>query len=111
MIPLNGISVGFFVILIGLLGIVTQRNIIKIILSLNICFLGVILLFVSIGYVEGGTIPVLGSYSPHQYVDPLPHALMLTTAVVELSITALALALVLKVYDKYGTLDVREMEK
>jgi multicomponent Na+:H+ antiporter subunit C len=108
---LNGISVGFILILIGLLGISTQKNIIKIILSLNICFLGVILFFVSIGYVEGGTIPVLGSFTPDQYVDPLPHALMLTTAVVELSITALALALVLKVYEKYGTLNVRELEE
>jgi multisubunit Na+/H+ antiporter MnhC subunit len=35
---------------------------------------------------------------------------MLTTAVVELSITALALALILKIYEKYRTLDVRELE-
>jgi multicomponent Na+:H+ antiporter subunit C len=110
MILINGISIGLLLILIGFFGISTCKNIIKIILSLNICFLGIILFFVSIGYVEGGTIPVLGSFTSAHSVDPLPHALMLTTAVVELSITALALALILKIYEKYRTLDVRELE-
>ncbi|MBU7043740.1 MAG: cation:proton antiporter subunit C [Theionarchaea archaeon] len=107
---INGISIGLILILIGFFGISTRKNIIKIILSLNICFMGIILFYISIAYVEGGTIPVLGPFEPIDIVDPLPHALMLTTAVVELSTTALALALVMKVYEKYETLNVREMK-
>jgi multicomponent Na+:H+ antiporter subunit C len=106
---LNGITAGILLALIGLYGIMTRKNLIKIILCMNMVFLGLVIFFVSLGYTEGGTAPILGDYI--LYVDPLPHTLMLTTVVVELSTTALALALIIKVYETHKTLNVRELEQ
>ena len=92
----------------GLYGVFTRKNLIKIVMCINIVYLGVILFFVSLGYVEGGAAPILEEYT--LYVDPLPQTLMLTTVVVELSTTALALALIMKVYEKYRTVNVRELQ-
>ncbi|MBU7015633.1 MAG: cation:proton antiporter subunit C [Theionarchaea archaeon] len=103
----NGITIGIVLFLIGVFGCMTQRNLIKIVLCLDIMFLGLILFFVGLGYTEGGTAPILGGYSV--YVDPLPQTLMLTTVVVELSVTSLALALAIRVYEQYKTLDIEEV--
>lgn len=108
MSPINGITVGVLLFLIGVYGIIVRQNLIKIVLCLGVLYLGLILFFVSIGYVEGGAAPILGDFS--SYVDPLPQTLMLTTVVVELSTTALALALIMKVYEKYKTVNVRELK-
>lgn len=105
---INGIVVGIVLILLGFYGCMVRKNLIKIIMCIDIVFLGLILFFVSLGYVEGGKAPILGGHS--LYVDPLPQTLMLTTVVVELSVTALALALAIKVYEQYKTLNVRELE-
>ncbi len=105
---MNSITIGIVLLLIGVYGIMTQKNLIKIVLCIDIIFLGLILFFVGSGYTEGGTIPLLGEYA--LYVDPLPQTLMLTTVVVELSVTALALALVLKIYETSKTLNVKELE-
>lgn len=108
MSPINGITVGILLFLIGVYGIIVRQNLIKIVLCLGVLYLGLILFFVSIGYVEGGAAPILGDFS--NYADPLPQTLMLTTVVVELSTTALALALIMKVYEKYKTVNVRELK-
>lgn len=108
MSPINGITVGILLFLIGVYGIIVRQNLIKIVLCLGVLYLGLILFFVSIGYVEGGAAPILGDFS--SYADPLPQTLMLTTVVVELSTTALALALIMKVYEKYKTVNVRELK-
>jgi multicomponent Na+:H+ antiporter subunit C len=106
---INGITIGVVLLLIGFYGCMTSKNILKLILCIDIVFLGLILFFVGIAYVEGGVAPILGEYTV--YVNPLPHTLMLTTVVVELSVTALALALVIKVYNQYKTLNIRELEQ
>lgn len=105
----NGISIGVVLFLIGMFGLMTRKNFIKIILCVDIMFLGLILFFCSLGYTEGGTAPTLGGYSV--YVDPLPQTLMLTTVVVELSVTSLALALAMKVYEQYKTLHIEEVTR
>lgn len=109
MIWINGIVTGLLLFLIGFYGVIIKKNLIKIVLCINIIFLGLILFFASIGYVEGGAAPILGEYTV--YTDPLPQTIMLTTVVVELSTTALALALIIRVYKTYKTLNVRELEQ
>ena len=108
MIELNGISIGIIVILLGLYGILTRKNIIKMIMCLYIMNSGIILFFVSIGYVAGGQAAIFEDGS-RLMVDPLPQAVMLTTIVICLVITALSLALALKIYEEYKTLDVGEL--
>jgi len=105
---INGINIGIIIILVGLYGILTRHNIIKMIMSLYIMNSGVILFFVSLGYVKGGQAAIFGD-GIKLMVDPLPQAVMLTSIVIGLVITSLALALALKIYDEEKSLDVRDL--
>lgn len=99
-------------IVLGLYGILSQRNIIKIIISLNVLEIGLNLFIISIGFVTGGIAPILTSQnnsSTLNFVDPLPQALVLTAIVIGVGTTALGLALAKKVYAKYGTFELDEM--
>ena len=101
---INGVSIGIIIVLIGIYGMLTKRNLIKMVMALYIMNSGVILLFISIGYVAGGEAAIFES-GKKLIVDPLPQAVMLTSLVIGLGITALALALAIKIYDEYRTLD------
>jgi multicomponent Na+:H+ antiporter subunit C len=74
-------------------------------------------MFISIGAKKGATIPILmhakGS-DPHgvhavDYINPLPHVLMLTAIVVAVSTLGVALALAINIFKHYGTLDEEEI--
>jgi len=100
-------------ILVGIYGLLTQKNVIKIIVSLNIFEIGINVFIISVGYVKGGIAPILTSQnntSALLFVDPLPQALVLTSIVIGVGITALALALARKMHNKYGTYELSEME-
>ncbi|MFH0847073.1 MAG: cation:proton antiporter subunit C [Chloroflexota bacterium] len=91
----------------GLWMVAVQRNAIKKLIGLNIMETSVFLFLVSIGYLSEGIAPIMtpgGDVS--RMVNPIPQALILTGIVVAVSTTALALALVVKLYQHYGTLDV-----
>ena len=97
-------------IMLGLYGVLTNRNIIKIIISLNVFEIGLNLFIVSIAYVEGGVAPILSATTDNaMFMDPLPHALVLTAIVIGVGTTALGLAFAKKVYAKYGTYELDEM--
>ena len=99
-------------ILIGLYGVLTKRNLIKIMLSFAIVDSGVNLLFISLGYIMNGTAPI---FSPSvvgktvQMVDPVPQALVLTAIVIGLGVTAVGLALVLRLYRHHNTINIDEI--
>ena len=94
----------FIVILIGLYGLSTSKNVIKSIFSVTIIESGVILLFLNFGNLDGGSIPIVNG-NTLTIVDPLPQALMITTIVIGSTVTALALMLSIKLFHQYGTLD------
>jgi multicomponent Na+:H+ antiporter subunit C len=97
-------------IAIGLYILIVKSNLIKMILGISIVDSGVNLLLISIGYVSGGTAPIIsGNVSPVEFVDPLPQALVLTNIVIGVSVTALALAVIIKVYSYYKTLNSNEV--
>ncbi len=99
--------------LVGIYGLLSQRNMIKLIVSLNIFEIGLNLFIVSIGFVKDGLAPILTSNhasSALLYVDPLPQALVLTAIVIGVGITALALAIARKLYKQHGTFELDEME-
>lgn len=88
----------------------THPNLIKKVIGMNIIDSSIFLFFVSVGYVEGGKSPIVeNSDTALNYVNPLPSGLMLTGIVVSVSITAFALALIIKIYQYYGTLNVEEI--
>lgn len=101
-------------IVIGFYAIVAKTNIIKIILGLNIIDYGVNLLIVSVGFNPGGTAPIFtaSELNPADFfVDPVPQALTLTSIVIGACVTALTLALAIKMKEEYGTLDSREIRR
>ncbi len=92
-------------IAIGLYGVMSKKNILKIILSLGLLDTGVNILIVAMGYIPGGTAPIEnGNYS--LYMDPVPQALVLTAIVIGVSVTALALAVAMGYYKKTGTIEL-----
>jgi multicomponent Na+:H+ antiporter subunit C len=92
---------------VGLYGILAKRNLIKIIVGVIIAESAVNLFFIVVAYRIGGHPPILAQTgAPALMVDPLPHALVLTTIVIGLATTALLIALAMRVYQHYGTYDV-----
>ncbi len=103
-----------FLIAIGLYALMAKKNLIKMILGITFLDSGVNLLLISLGYINGGTAPILlNGVKPGEVVDPLPQALVLTNIVIGVSVTALALSVVIRVYKHYKTLNsdkVRDMK-
>jgi multisubunit Na+/H+ antiporter MnhC subunit len=100
----------FILFLVGLYGIITQRNIIKIVISLSIMEYSTFLFFALIGYIEGGVAPIVNPAEPDKiYVDPLPQALVMTAIVIGLATTSMLLAVAIRLYKKYNTFDIREI--
>jgi len=107
--------------MIGLYAMITKNNLVKKIVGMNIFQTAIILFYVSIGAKRGATIPIIehghgnahgaGSHMVHaaEYINPLPHVLMLTAIVVAVATLGVALALALKVYHRYQTLEEDEI--
>lgn len=97
---------------LGIYGLLTQKNLVKMVISINIMDVGINLFIVSLGYVERGKAPILSPWTPEStlnYVDPLPQALVLTAIVIGVGITALALALIGKTHEIYGSVELDEI--
>jgi multicomponent Na+:H+ antiporter subunit C len=104
--------------MIGFHAMTGKTNLVKKVVGMNIFQWSIILFMVSLAAKRGGTIPiVLGGHDPGespairaaQYVNPLPHVLMLTAIVVGLATTGVALSLLLRIYKRYGTLEEDEL--
>ena len=106
-----GLVVGILVILIGLWGLLTQKNLIKIVIGFTLFDTGIHIVMVSIGYIKNRTAPILDSAvdvknAPNLIVDPIPQALVLTAIVIGLGVTALMLSYVLKMYQNKKSLEI-----
>jgi len=100
----------FILFLVGLYGLITRRNLIKIVISLSIMEFSVFLFLILIGYIDSGLAPIVDVSQPDQlFVDPLPQALVLTAIVIGLATTAMLLAIAIRLYRKYKTFDIREI--
>lgn len=92
----------------GFYTVISRGNLIKKIAGLNIFQTSVFLLYISIGNVEGGTVPIIAE-GVDKYSNPLPHVLILTAIVVGVATTALGLALVVRIREAYGTIEEEEI--
>ena len=113
MITFNYIA-SFYLIALGLYCIVTKYNTVKTVIGLSVMDYGVNLLIISIGFNPGGTAPIFteGELTAASYfVDPIPQALTLTSIVIGACVTAMSLALVIKLDEQYGTIDTREIRR
>jgi multicomponent Na+:H+ antiporter subunit C len=95
--------------MIGFYIVMAQHNLIKKIVGLNIFQVSVFVFYISMSKVKGGSAPIL-SDSVEVYSNPLPHVLILTAIVVGVATTALALALVVRIRDAYGTIEEDDIE-
>jgi multicomponent Na+:H+ antiporter subunit C len=100
----------FILFLVGLYGVLTRRNLIKIVISLTIMEFSVFLLLVLVGYIENGIAPIITEKLENTlFVDPLPQAMVLTAIVIGLATSAMLLAIAIRLYKKYGTFDTRKI--
>lgn len=100
----------FILFLVGLYGVITRRNLVKIVISLSVMEFSVFLFLALTGYIHHGEAPIVDPASPHAvYVDPLPQAMVLTAIVIGLATTAMLMSVIIRIYRKYKTLDIREI--
>ena len=99
----------------GLYVVMAKGNLVKKIMGLNLFQVSVILLYITMGKVEGGTTPIKPArnfYSGEEFEvfsNPLPSVLMLTAIVVGVATTSLALALIVRIGEAYGTVEEDEI--
>lgn len=98
---------------IGFVTLLLHNNLIKKIIGMNIMDTAVFLFFIAKGYIEGKEAPIIvdGFKGIHEYINPIPSSLMLTGIVVAVSTTAFALALTVKINEKFGTIELDEIMK
>ena len=106
----------FVLILIGLYGVLTRRNVVKIAIGLLIMEYGIHLFLVLQGYRTGGVPPIVDAETNEQVwmqqsVDPLPQALVLTSIVIGLGVLALLVALSIRLRERYGTFDISKIRR
>ncbi len=89
---------------------IANQNLVKKLIGLNIFQVSVFILFISMGYVFDATAPIAAEGFT-AYSSPLPHVLILTAIVVGISTTALGLALVIRIYKSYGSIEEDEILK
>ena len=92
----------------GVYGVLASNHLLRKLMAMNIMQVGVIVFFIALAAKSGATAPVIvdvdQSIQASGYVNPLPHALMLTAIVVSVSTTGVALALLIRIQRRYGTL-------
>ena len=92
----------------GVYGVLASNHLLRKLMAMNIMQVGVIVFFIALAAKSGATAPVVvdvnQSIQASGYVNPLPHALMLTAIVVSVSTTGVALALLIRIQRRYGTL-------
>ncbi len=99
--------------MIGLWAMIAKNNLVKKIIGMSIFQTAIILFYISIGAKYGATIPILrhGHGGAHEavkaldYINPLPHVLMLTAIVVSVATLGVALALSIRIHRRYRTLE------
>jgi multicomponent Na+:H+ antiporter subunit C len=108
--------ISFALVIIGFWGLLSQKNIIKIIVSFTILETGVNILIVSLGYIKGRTAPIIDASVEqganhnvlNSIVDPVPQALVLTAIVIGFGVTALLLAYAMKLFRAKRTLEINQ---
>lgn len=114
---INGI-IYVVLMMIGFYAMTGKANLVKKLVGMNIFQWSIILFVVSLSAKRGATIPIVQGGHGHdaapvleaaQYVNPLPHVMMLTAIVVGVATTGVALALLLRIHKRYGTLEEDEL--
>ena len=102
--------IAIFLMMVGFYTLISRGNLVKKIVGLNIFQVSVFILYISMSTVHGGAAPIIAE-GIERYSNPLPHVLILTAIVVGVATTALALALVVRIKEAYGTIEEDEIHE
>lgn len=104
-------SLVLILLFLGLYGMITSNNYMKKMMAMNVMQVAVIFFFLCFAQKDGGMIPILNGITtdPNLYINPLPHALMLTAIVVSLGTTGVAIALLMRIKETYGSVEEDEV--
>ncbi len=105
--------------MIGLYAMLSKNNLVKKIIGMSVFQTAIMVFYVSIGAKQGATIPIIEDVHAHEvaahtinamhYVNPLPHVLILTAIVVSVSTLGVALAIIIGIHKRYGTVEEDEI--
>jgi multicomponent Na+:H+ antiporter subunit C len=102
-------------LVIGLYGMILKRNLVKKVIGMSIFQTAIILFFVASSSKWNATVPILehGAHGAEtaQYINPLPHTLMLTAIVVGVATSGVAFALIIRIYRSFRTLEEETLLK
>ncbi len=103
-------AVAIWLFVVGLYGIVTSRHLVHLIVCLSVVQSSTYVLLLGIGFRAGAVAPIFADIPPGTpAVDPIVQALMLTDVVVEVTVTALLLALAVQAHERTGKLDPNDL--
>ncbi|MBP3341538.1 MAG: cation:proton antiporter subunit C [Peptococcaceae bacterium] len=104
-------SLVLILMFLGMFGMIISNNYMKKMMAMNVMQVAVILFFLCFAQKTGGMIPILNGVTtdPSLYINPLPHALMLTAIVVSLGTTGVAIALLMRIKETYGSVEEDEI--
>ena len=104
-------SLVLILMFLGMFGMIIANNYMKKMMAMNVMQVAVILFFLCFAQKTGGMIPILNGITtdPNLYINPLPHALMLTAIVVSLGTTGVAIALLMRIKETYGSVEEDEI--
>ena len=95
--------------MMGLFIVISHENLVKKLVGLSIFQTSVFLFYITLGWVSGGTAPILTDVPDTVYSNPLPHVLILTAIVVGVATLALGLALILRINEAFGSIEEDEI--
>ena len=103
--------VAAWLLVIGLYGVVTSRNLVHMVVCLTVVQSSTYVLILAVGYRQGGSAPIFKDLPPGTpAVDPVVHALVLTDIVVGATVSALLLAIAVQVHKRRGTLEPARLQ-
>ena len=104
-------SLVLILMFLGMFGMIISNNYMKKMMAMNVMQVAVIFFFLCFAQKTGGMIPILNGVTtdPSLYINPLPHALMLTAIVVSLGTTGVAIALLMRIKETYGSVEEDEI--
>lgn len=111
-----GLIIGFILVIIGFFGMLTNKNLIKIVIGFSIVDTGIHVIIVSIGYLKNRTAPIIDqavnpAAASQKVIDPIPSALVLTAIVIGLAVTALMLSYIIRLYQEKKSLSIDDYKE
>ena len=96
---------------LGVYGMVLSKNYMKKLMAMNVMQVAVIYFYLCFAQKDGAMIPIQNGITtdPSMYINPLPHGLMLTAIVVSLGTTGVAIALLMRIKELYGSVEEVEV--